>query len=600
MGSNQSKPMKSDPERAEKENHIPASSNRSTAKKRKVNDVVCFVDESFKDKENLNSLELVQNQPSVSTGNSAAVGMKDYVRERKQSSTLSADVSDNSSGHSGAEKTRVRRKSNKPDNFKTLVHNPKVETDKVSDVDKKDQEEDSTCKMNDVVTDAACFHVAIQSPNSAFSPAQTSECKHSTVNDSNDRVENGTRKHIARDTDEDVGESRKRPSESSLLATAPHAESESHTKSELQTKSSSELPEPYLMQQVSTVDSLYTSGISSSLSSLSTNSPVQSNSHTSDPSLFSNGVIASSSSSLFRPAIHAQPSLSANAFGNFSYSGNMVSSVITSTSPCYTNNSTSLLSTDGMSYGNFSMNSSPFVADSSSNVSNGSLRASISPSNSQFDFTQRFRHSPNVYDSQTGIPAGSSTNFLSGVTTSNSITRHSNNESPNSSSATSLSFDTGTVSNRSVYLTNYSNYILRNWNGLANDVETDSLDLFDDETIAQQLSEYLPSYNDSRDTNNFDDNFITIRTSVGDTISKISSKNITLNSNYVGNDLTDENMGIILERPKYPRYATLASREKSFENVWPVTNKMSWKKLPEAGFVYTGWLLNYLIVVREI
>ena len=344
------------------------------------------------------------------------------------------------------------------------------------------------------------------------------------------------------------------------------------------------------MQQASAASSLYAFDVSSSSSSLPTNSPVQSSPHTSYPSLFSNvGVLTSSNSSLFRPSTLTQPSASASAFGNFCYSGNMLSSDTTSSFSHSMNNSASLLSTDGFSYGNFSMNSGASVTDTSSSVPNEHLRASITPSNSQFDFSQRYRHSPNIYKSQTGVPAGSSTNSSSGIT-SNSITRTSNYESPNSSSQTSLSFDSSTLgplSNiTSIYFTNGTNYGSHNWNDF--DVEPDSLDLFADETFAQQLSEYLPSYSDGRDTNVFDGDFITIRTSVGDTITKISSKNITLNSNFVGNDLTDENMGIILERPKYPRYATLASREKSFEKVWPVTNKMSWKKLPEAGFVYTG------------
>ena len=83
------------------------------------------------------------------------------------------------------------------------------------------------------------------------------------------------------------------------------------------------------------------------------------------------------------------------------------------------------------------------------------------------------------------------------------------------------------------------------------------------------------------------EDFITIRKSEGDMSTKISSKNIKLMQAFGQDELTDENMGIILERPKYPRYATVASRIRSFD-IWPETNKMSWEKLPEAGFVYTG------------
>ena len=596
MGSNQSKPIK-DQERDDKENqfHDPALIDHLRTKKMKTT-VFTINEKSTADEDMQNSTRSARRKqkPANNTKGSEVVKRKEHGREN---GTNHRDENGFARNHFITDTNVLNMNVDMPDGFKSKQEDISEEKN-VMDAcgSEKDDEELEANIANDAESNASrSAHDNKYSVESAIHPSQESapyKYEAPSTKDQKDDVDNTpkhemdtvTSAHHFKSNDITSAESEIGTSgcsitfdgKSSLLRTTVCEESQSQSKSKLQNNTSSELPEPNLMQDTSraAVNTEYASVscMVTSLSSLASSNTVLSTSYT---PLFSNVDTVSSNSSLSSQSILTQSS----AFGNFSYSGNRLSSDTTSSLSHSTNNST-----DGFRYGNFSMNSSAPAADGSSYVSNGSLRSSIIPSNSQFDFTQRFRHSPNVYDSQTGVPAGSSTNSLSGVIR-NSITRNSDYESPNSH--TSLSFDTSTVSNlTSVYLANSSNYVLRNWNGLENDVETDSLDLYDDETIAQQL--YWSSYNNSRDTHVVDGDFITIRTSVGDTTTRISSKNITLNENFVGNDLTDENMGIILERPKYPRYSTLASREKSFENVWPATNKMSWEKLPEAGFVYTG------------
>ena len=142
-----------------------------------------------------------------------------------------------------------------------------------------------------------------------------------------------------------------------------------------------------------------------------------------------------------------------------------------------------------------------------------------------------------------------------------------------------------------------------NWNELEVDIEVDSPEetvehhqLTKESMIAQQVREYFSYTNNSNTTpvlahktyiSNLAGGYITIRNTDGGISKQISAKNIKL-TQYLGLDeLTDENMGIILERPKHQRYATLASRIQSFQN-WPKTNSMSFEMLAEAGFVYTG------------
>ena len=169
--------------------------------------------------------------------------------------------------------------------------------------------------------------------------------------------------------------------------------------------------------------------------------------------------------------------------------------------------------------------------------------------------------------------------------------------------------------NSDMYLTTItggSSNVYPHWNALQTGIEMDGThDYSSDGALTQQLQNILSSLNGSdydvydvygtanigynnsaisRDDSNkpdLDGDYITVRTSIGDTSTRISAKNIKLSPQY-RDGLTDENMGIILERPKYPRYATMASRIKSFQDLWPVTNQMSWEQLPEAGFVYTG------------
>ena len=142
-----------------------------------------------------------------------------------------------------------------------------------------------------------------------------------------------------------------------------------------------------------------------------------------------------------------------------------------------------------------------------------------------------------------------------------------------------------------------------NWNELAVDIEVDSPEetiehhqLTKERMIAQQVREYFSYTNNSKnasvsahktDHSNLAGGYITIRNADGDISTQISAKHIKLTPALDPDELTDENMGIILERPKHPRYATLASRIQSFKN-WPRTSSMSFEALAEAGFVYTG------------
>ena len=594
MGNNASKERKPDSKTAEWENqhHVP-SLYRSSSKKRKTIDEVRFIDESknalyIAEEENRNNMELAPTQTDIS----AVIGHGDCVRDREELHTLSNVICDQGTVESGKEQSGVRRKSKK--HYSTShVNKTKTETNKVLSVDEKQNDQQLIAsKMNGFVQDISSYSAthppmsafsAIQAP--VFSAIQASEFRYSTdQNHSAEREDgNSTGTHISGACYDDAEASMK---STPLVATAnagltKSTENDCKRKSELLTKSSFGLPEPSLMQQVSTVGSVSASGSSSSFSS---NFAVQSSSQTSYPILVSNaGAFASSNSGLFPSSILTQPTETACAFGNFSYSRNVLSSVTTSSvSPC-TTNSTSLLP-NGFSHGNVPMSSGASAANRNS--------PSVTPSNSYLDSLQPFRHSFNLYTSQTGISVGSSSNSMSALTTNNSTPQNSFYESPHTTSHTSLAFDTNVTGSLS-YMTNESlrnspDEIVRDREQLETEVEVDNMDLLYAEGLAFQTDRSL--LNDSRNTNNFDRDYIFIRTSVGDTITQISAKNITLNTNYVDNDLTDENMGIILERPKYPRYATLASREKSFENVWPLSNKMSWVKLPEAGFVYTGKL----------
>ena len=142
-----------------------------------------------------------------------------------------------------------------------------------------------------------------------------------------------------------------------------------------------------------------------------------------------------------------------------------------------------------------------------------------------------------------------------------------------------------------------------NWNELEVAVEVDSPEetiehhqLTTDRMIANQVREYFSYSNNSintsvsahkKDSIALADEYITIRNTDGDKSAQISAKTVKLMQSFGHDELTDENMGIIIERPKHPRYATLASRILSFQN-WPTTNSMSSETLAEAGFVYTG------------
>ena len=628
MGNNASKERKPDSETAEWENqhHVP-SLYRSSSKKRKTIDEVRFIDESkntlnIAEEENRNNMELAPTQTDLS----AVIGHNDCVRDRKELHTLSNVICDQGTVESGKEQSGVRRKKKK--HYSTShVNKTKTETNKVLSVDKKQNDQQLIGKMNgidqqliaskmngidqqliaskmngivqDISSDFATHppisaFSAIQAPAFSaikapvFSAIQASEFINSTDQTHNAEMEDGnsTGTHIAWACYDDAEASTK---STPLVATASagltkSTENDCKSKSELRTKSSSGLPEPSLMQHVSTVGSVSATGSSSTPSLFSTNFSVQSSLQTSYPVLVSNvGSVASSNSSLFRSPVftQSQPTATASAFGNFPYSGNVLPYVTTSSISPSTTNSSSLLP-NRFSYGNFSMSSGASTT--------GRNSPGVTPSNSHLDALQPNRHSFNMYASQTNVSVGSSSNSLSVFTTNNSTSQTSFDGSPYTTSHTSLTVDTN-VSDSLSYMTNDNlrnspDGIVRNRDVLEYEVEEDAMDHLYADGFAFQTD--MSSHNESRNTNNFDRDYIFIRTSVGDTITQISAKNITLNTNYVDNDLTDENMGIILERPKYPRYATLASREKSFENLWPPSNKMCWVKLPEAGFVYTG------------
>ena len=681
MGNNSSKPMKPDSEGADY--NIPSiykssSRNQSSLRKRKTNDSAYFVeskiDSSVAEKENHSSMG-----PTYKQTDSSAIGNGAYTRDIKQFNTLLTHQLTEDKGQS-----EVRKKSKKQQSAEN-GDKPKSETRNVLSTDEKRNDNFSRNKRNGISHTYSSYDTT-DSRMPTFSAIQAPEVNQ--LKDVN-HDKNAPGVHI-----DDVCSRNSRASTNShsdyrtSLATtvrtvlAKSIESRCQSKSEVMTKSSPELPMPFLIQQASTTGSVCSASNSSSSAVFSTNGEVQNASQTSYSSTVTTAsAVLTSNASLFRSYIFTQPTVTASKFGNFSYSGNTTSSNNTTLSPPTNNPTPSLLSIDG----NFSMNTgAPMTDTNSSSVPIGYLLSQ------QPNSYHTYRQSTSLNNSQECASAGSITNQLSFVS-SNSIPRSSLFETSHSTSNTnivsdvnvsnilsntpsgyyrtssngstastlftslasytsasntstntasdnfrsspngltvstssfnadtsgSMSYTANTYSrsstntaatstdslaidtNTSHFLStminnenrNNSNEEARNRSGLEYEVEEDAMDYYNAEgsSFQSQRSDNSDSSNSGRNSR-INSDFIMIRTSVGDTLTQLSARNITLNSNLMDTELTDENMGIILERPKYPRYATLASRENSFKNVWPKTNKMGWEKLPEAGFVYTGEL----------
>ena len=602
MGSNQSKPVR-DLEVDHKAD-VPPVLTGAKKRKAKVSEsaaVTVHVPEP--------EMSIIKNSANITNGLDAPEKRAKQHERRNKVKFLDKPVLENEQMKSAeSDKAALNDKTREHNNI-TTKQNSKPES-KVSDSEDKlkvNCSEELAAVMNDSDKYIACAGVDKQIETKGMHPSDdfggildshiysAVDCKTETVKDilqTYNQVSDETVKRqgnpVHSDRSQDTTESEVTSSRSGSAAGAEETQkgaSGNNSYSGIQATTSGDLPNPYLnykhLSTALTSSDLLTTSVSSFLN---------------------NSVPSTALNSITPCTTVLVSSVTTNSYPLCNDTGSTRLSALSSSYSQTANSSTQSFSFTGTNNRNFSFNGNNHGNFSFSGNNHGIFSFSgNNQDNSSLSSNTTMTAVPSTLNGSSVSISGSNYNFPPSLTNYSRRNLETNYNSDMYLTAITDSFG----------LTSSSSNVYPSWNALQTGIEMDGTQLVSSEALEEHLQNLISSYSENdynaydaygagyigygnsttirNDSNksDLDGNYITVRTSVGDTSTRISAKNIKLSPQY-RDGLTDENMGIILERPKYPRYATLASRIKSFEDLWPVTNQMGWEQLPEAGFVYTG------------